>query len=80
MPKKKCFFYSSSVISKEAVVEAMDVSIDPWMVNDLASKCVLPVWTLVIYSMFVLSANEHEIGQNGQNILPHHVQCTYILV
>ena len=33
--------------AKEAVIEATDVFIDLWMANNLVSRCVLPVLTLL---------------------------------
>ena len=41
----------------EAVVEAMDVSIGPWMANNLASMCALSVLTLSKACSFYLPTN-----------------------
>ena len=41
----------------EAVVTATDVSIGPWMVNNINSMCVLPVLTLSTACSFYLPTN-----------------------
>ena len=58
----------------EAVVEATDVSIGPWMVNNLASMCVFPVLTLSTACSFYLLTNAKLVKADITFTTP----CTYI--